>query len=380
MKIVKTLLLASMLLAACGTSADTTPATHPPVVVDRTFDLTDPAVQSEVGSPPFEPVGWQRFVGPFTAIGDRELPNQPEVDLIAAAAADVPPQLAEPVRNIVRTAAAPPSHLDTSLSVAVALGPDVYLLDRVFTLEGGTTRYAVSYAINHEIAHVHQWFALDNAYLNAAERGQIEQLDLAAGSKLVWDFAETVGWENQSTDPLRPMWEIGQAISATPYGATNPAEDMAETIALTTSGRGNWLDERHRMWVESFANASIDELGAGQPWVPAGGVEINSVDPLYDEDAVAEAVGDRSHVEPTYFQLPAGSSPGEDLAAEVAAHLAIRGMAGSMEPIADDQVPRWAGLFERPDGAGWWVEVWDFPAGTLDDGPEGPIISYVMLW
>jgi len=380
MKIVKTLLIASMLLAACGASGDTTPATQPPVLVDRTFDLTDPAVQSEVGSPPFEPVGWQRFVGPFTAVGDRELPNQQEVDLIAAAAADVPPQLAEPVRNIVRTADAPPSHLDTSLTVAVALGPDVYLLDRVFTLEGGTTRYAVSYAINHEIAHVHQWFALDNAYLNAAERGQIERLDLGAGSTLVRDFAETVGWENESTDPLRPVWEIGQATPATSYGATNPAEDMAETIALATSGRGNWLDEPHRLFVESFTGASVDELGTGQPWVPADSVEINSVDPLYDEGAVAEAAGDRSHVEPTYFQLPAGSSPGESLAAEVGDRLVTRGMAGSLRPIADEQVPRWGGLFERPDGSGWWVELWDFRAGTLEDRPEGPILSYVMLW
>ncbi len=308
MKIVTPFLLVALALAACGASPDPTVTTQPPQAADRTFDLTDSAVQSDLGSPLFEPVGWQRFVGPFTAIGDRELPNQQEIDLIAAAASDVPPQFAAPVRNIVRTADAPPSHLDTSRSVAVALGPDVYLLDRVFSLEGGTTRYAISYALNHEIAHVHQWFALDDAYLNAAERGEIDRLDLSDGSTLVRTFAEAVGWENLSTDPVRPSWQIGTAIPATSYGATNPAEDMAETIAMATSGRGNWLDAPHRQWVEAFADASIDQLGTGQPWVPADGVEINSVDPLYDEEAVADAAGDRSHREPTYFQLGPESS------------------------------------------------------------------------
>lgn len=382
MKTLISLSLMALALGACGSSSppSTVASSLATTAVSRDFDLTDPAIQAEIGSPPFQPVGWQRFVGPFTAIGDTALPNPSEVELMTAAAADVPEVLAAPVRNIVRTADAPESHLDTSLAVAVALGPDIYLLDRVFTLEGGTTRYAVAYAINHEITHVHQWMALDNDYLNAAAAGQVARLDLSAGSTAVRVFAEAVGWEDSANDPLAPDWAIGTATPATAYGATNPAEDMAEAVALATSGRGNWLDQAHRDWAETFTGLSVDELGAGQPWVPSGGGEINSTDLLYDVEAVAAAAGDRTHIEPTYFQVPAQPGDAEAIAAEIATRLTDRGLTGTLSPIPDDRLLRIGGLFERDDGAGWWVEVWDFPSSDLDQGDEAVVVSYVMLW
>ncbi len=55
-------------------------------------------------------------------------------------------------------------------------------------------------------------------------------------------------------------------------------------------------------------------------------------------------------------------------------------MAGTLTALTEEPVPRWGGVFERTDGSGWWVEVWDFSSAPSEDAPEGPILSYVMLW
>ena len=49
------------------------------------------------------------------------------------------------------------------------------------------------------------------------------------GSLLILDFADATGWENQANGSALPQWRLpGSTSAATPYGRTNPAEDMAE--------------------------------------------------------------------------------------------------------------------------------------------------------
>lgn len=384
MRIIKPYLPAAVLavsVAACAGSPDPTPTTTRPELVDRIFDLTDPVIQAEVGAPPFEPVGWQRFVGPLTAVGDTALPDPREVEIIAAAAADAVPQLLDGVRNLVRTSDAPPSHLDTSAAVAVAVGPDIYLLDRVFSVEARAGRYQVAYAINHELTHVQQWLALDDAYLNAAARGEVDAIELDSGSDAVRAFAAATGWTDTGDEPWQAQWVIdSDSVPATEYGTAGPAEDMAETVALAASGRSNWLDPARRVWLSEWLGAPLTDLDAGQPFVPEGASEVNSADLLYDEEAVAAQKGERRRVEPLYFQLPADVDAAEVLATDIAEELGRRGLTGTMATIDDERLMRFGGSFERGDGVGFRVELWDFRTSTFERGPGEPILSYVMIW
>lgn len=345
-------------------------------------DLTDASTLARLGIP--EPsIDWQRSIERLTYTGSGAAPSEAEVGLVRAVIEDVPLALWEKadVRWVVRGgpgALARPNHPD---AVAFAVGPDVYLLDNVFALsDGGSTRYDLSRAVVHELVHVAQFQTMSADYLAAAFDGRLDQLDPVDGSVVVREFATATGWTDASSDPLRPSWSLA-GPAASPYGATGPGEDMAESVAMVVLGLEALIPSAHVDWVESWLGTQADSLSIGQPWAPVGSVEVLSTQPLYDADAVAAARGSLPHAEPLYFQLPDGSSRGEIIASSVEDRLRERVMSGSLDRLDDEFVPRWGGTFIGPSGRLWWVELWDFAnAAPGTTGPTGPVLVYVALW
>ena len=69
------------------------------------------------------------------------------------------------------------------------------------------------------------------------------------------------------------------------------------------------------------------------------------------------------------------------LVQQVRTQLGTRGFAGTLQLTADERLPRYSGLFTRPDGVKLWVEVWDFRYSTaFSAAPDGPVLSYVTAW
>lgn len=379
---------ALVLLGACsspGNPSDvppgsTVPAETAPVPA---VDLTNERIQTELGSPPFEPVNWQRSVGPFLAIGDDQLPDPEQIALMTAAAGEIPPQLTTEPRALVRTSRfTAPSNESGAHAVAVALGPDIYLLDPVFDLDGGTSRLNLAYALTHELVHVAQWYDLDPQYVAAARAGDIPEVVLADGSASVADFAEATGWRDTDSDPTSAVWELGDdATASSEYGATSPVEDMADTVAWAALGRTDWLDAAHLAWLEAWLGVPAETLAAGKPWSPAGSREVLSAAPVYDDSAVADLLDEGfTDAEPLYFELPDTIGDPAEFAEEIGHRLAERGMVGSLGEVADDRLPRFAGAMERADGTMFWVELWDFRESDLPSGPDLPILTYVLVW
>ncbi len=375
-------------VAACSTSSPTTgptigPTTEPgAVTAPPAADLTSERIQTELGSPPFEPVNWQRTVGPFTAIGDDRLPDPAQIALMTASTAEIPSQLTTVPRSLVRTSSVTgPSDANGAHAVAVALGPDIYLLDPVFALDGGTTRLNLAYALIHELVHVDQWYALDPAYVAASRAGEISEIVLADGSIAVAEFATATGWVDDDPDPDSTNWVLsGDGVASSPYGATSPVEDMADTVAWAAMGRTNWLDKAHRDWLEGWTGVSAETFATAKPWSPAGSREVLSADAVFDETEVSALLeaGGAAHAEPLYFELPEDIAEPDDFVMELSVHLATRDLQGTLTRLADDRLPRYAGSFARPDGTTFWVEFWDFRGSEL--GPSAPILTYVLIW
>lgn len=370
-------LLCAVVLAACSSSptpvsgdVGTSTTTAPATVV--TVDLADPEVATALGSPPFEPVAWQRFVGPWTAVGDGNLPVPNEVAIMQAAASDLPPPLlAITPRAIVRTASVdvPADHPATG-AVAVSKGPDIYLLDGVFGLDGAT-RFEVLRAMSHELVHVAQWYALSPAYTGAALDGRLAALELDAGSDLVADWAAATGWTDGDADPLATSWE-GDGTSPTPYGATSPAEDMAESVSLAVTGRHADLDDTRRAWIEAWLGTEVAALSAGQPWVPPGSVEVTSPTPLYDRDVVDPLVGNRRHVDQLAFELAPAYDDLDVAAAAISTGLASHRFEGDLAGAGTLRT----GTYQRTDGSTLHVELRDLRT----DGAAGLLLTYVLIW
>lgn len=374
------LLVAILSLAAC--SPDAVPEDPPPITTTTNvvaLDLSDPAVAESLGSPPFASVTWQRVVGPYTAVGDTPLPDATQLALMEAAIVDLPEWMEITPRNLIRTAALPTNIVPVSEhAVAAAAGPDIYLLDPVFALDGSTTRIDLTYAIMHELVHVAQWYSLDPTYVAAALSGSLDRIDLSIGSLDVAAFALATGWTEQSNG----SWQLApDADTVSSYAMTGPVEDMAETVAWAAVGRTDWLDERHRVWLEDWAGVPLATLAEGMPWSPSGSAELFSASPIFDETRVEDVAAERSatHIEPTYFLWPDEATAAPDLAGVITEQLEARNLAGSLELVVDDRLPRYSGLFERTDGTAFWVEFWDFRGTTLSD-IEGPVLTYVALW
>ena len=348
------------------------------------IDLADPALLARLGVP--EPnIEWQRSIDRLSYAGSGSAPLEAEVDLVARVIDDIPTALFSKldvrwvIRDTTRTAARP----NHPSAVAFAIGPDIYLLDRAFALsDGGSTRYDLERAVAHELVHIAQFQTMDAAYVAAALTGELDQLNPIDGSSLVKDFADSTGWVNTSSNPLHPEWQLGSGLRASSeYGATDPGEDMAEAVSLVVLGLSELLPETHVRWVEGWLGSPADALALGQPWAPAGSMEVLSENALYDVTAVAAAQGSLSHAEAIYFQLPQDVPEGALLVDLIEARLRTRVMSGTLDVLPVGRVPRYGGRFSGPGGRLWWVELWDFREATPGtSGPRTPILVYVAIW
>ena len=242
------LLIIGAALAACSTTALDSETT-----ATADVDLSNPELLERLGVPN-PTITWQRRIERLTYVGSGTPPSEAEVLLVATVVDDIPTALLEKleVRYIVRADDSSLSRPDHPSAVAYAVGPDVYLRDRVFALsEGGSTRYDIARAIVHELVHVAQYQTMANAYVEAALAGEISRVDPVAGSTLVANFAEATGWSNQSSGELHPTWVLDPGSgAASAYGATGPGEDMAETVALVLVGQSATLPTDRVRWVE----------------------------------------------------------------------------------------------------------------------------------
>jgi len=345
-------------------------------------DLNDPEVLARLGSPPLEDVFWKRTVGGLTLLGATGSADPAELELIGGALEEIPEALAGPAlpRNLIRIGSVGGEEA-VGKAVAFTKGPDIYLVDRTFAPNGdSTTRMELTRALIHELAHVAQYRSLDDAYVEAALMGEVENVDPAAGSTLVRSFAASVGWIDQNADPLEASWLLPSSIEASSdYGRTGAGEDMAEAVSMVVLGRSNWIPAAHTRWVEQWLGTGATALARGKPWAPAGSREVLSKDPLFDEAALAGIVLRFDHVEPLYFNLPDDVAPHEQLAAEIQQRLLERRLSGVLALTADARLPRYAGLFTRTDGVNLWVELWDFRHATGFKTAD-PILTYVVLW
>lgn len=365
-------------IAGCSTSQPSTgPADSAITVIS--VDLDDPATQRALGSPPPEGIVWQRSAGELTIVGRTAAAEPEEIELVDGALSDLPASLlaaAEP-RFVVRVANVAGAET-LAAAVTVTFGPDIYLLDRTFG-DGTrkTSRLDLTYAFAHELAHVGQWKALDPAHVNRVLSGQIPGVRLEAGSSLVRDFAVAVGWIDESTDPDQPAWRLARGASPTPYGATSPVEDLADTVALAAVGRTNWIDEARLTWIGNWLKTNTGALAEGMPWIPVGAEEVYSPTPLFDESLAARLAADRAaaHIEPASFVL---SNPLiADAVEGVETQLRRRGLEGTLGLIGNSSFPRYQGTFVRPDGVVFLVELWDFTE-TGEDNEA--VLTYVVIW
>ena len=382
------LLISALVLTACGfvaTTASTVDGSDPLASTTAgapEIDLEDPDLQARLGSPPFEDVSWKRTVGGLTLLGATASADQAELELLAAALDDIPAALLEAgsPRNLIRIESASGAEA-IGQAVAFTKGPDIYLVDRTFSPnDQPTTRLELTRALAHELAHVAQYRALTDTYVEAAMAGEVDQVDPASGSTLVRSFAASIGWIDQSSDPLEASWFLPTSIgAASDYGRTGAGEDMAEAISMVVVGRSNWIPSTHTRWVEQWLGTGTATLANGKPWAPAGSRDVLSKDPLYDEAALNGIALRFDRIEPLYFSLPDGVVPHTQLAAEIQIRLLERRMSGALSLTDDDRLPHYAGLFTRQDGVSVWVELWDFREAT-GFKPTDPILTYVVLW
>ena len=368
-----------MLAAMTGCSSTVEPAISSTTTTTMTVDLNDPATQRSLGSPELEGIVWQRLAGEVTIVGLTADAVPQEIDLVNAAFSDLPAGLlavAEP-RLLVRAADAGGAE-DLAGAVTVTFGPDIYLLDRTFSNGGSpTSRFDLAYALAHELVHVAQWFSLEDAYVGRALAGDVTSIQLTAGSALVRDYAAAVGWADASSNPDEPSWQLSSGIAPTPYGLSNPAEDLADSVALALTGRANWLDEARLSWITTWLNTSEDELSAGLPWVPVGAEEIVSATPLFDERLAGDLAAERNsdHVEALSYVLTAPDAA--SVVAGLESELRQRGLQGSLINVEGSSLPRHRGTFARPDGLVFMVELWE----TTDSEDKNEVVlTYVTIW
>lgn len=372
------ILLIALVLTAC--SAPGIGTTTPPA--PTSFDLTDQDLLARLGSPPFEDIGWKRTLHGITVVGSSAHPDPDELALLDAALGDLPSALLDVAtpRMIIRVPSAPEEE-KVGNAIAFAKGPDVYLVDRTFRPNGEeTTRLDLTRALGHELAHVAQFRTLSPDYIEAALDGTIDRVDPVDGSVLVREFATVTGWTNTSDDPNLAAWTLpADKVASTAYGRTSPAEDMAETVAMLVSGWSPPAD--HAAWATGWLQANADTLAHGEPYIPAGAVEIRSSQPIYDVDAVADIAPGADRVEAHYYELATDSERHDVLAPSIERRLLRRGLSGALTRASDDRLPRYAGTFTRPDGLRYRVELWDFREGNgFSSAPDAPILTYVVVW
>lgn len=333
-----------------------------------------------LGLGPVEDPVWKREVAGLELLGLSAAADPRELELLEAAFEELPPGLVEAaeVRNLVRDSEVSGTPLEPT-QLAFTRGPDIYVIERTFS-ESGSTRMGMAKVLAHELAHAAEFASFDEAYIEAVLSVEVAAVDPTAASLAVADFADAIGWSNTSSNPFQPTWQAPPAVLAgtTEYGRTSPSEDLADTVAAVVIGQANAISADRVAWVEELIGAKAVNLAEGKPWVPAGSTAITSANPIYDENVVASF--GKPHAEPWYFQLPADEPPADELATQITAELRLRDLAGELERVDDERLPRYAGRFLRDAGLEYWVELWDFRDATLDSGVPAPVLTYVVLW
>lgn len=364
------LIAIALIFAACA----------PPTGAD--IDLRDPDVLSSIGASAVSDVRWSRQVGRFELLGTTPAADPNEIAVLAAGITELPDTWSVEPAQLLRVTALGPA-AEGFEAAAEAVGPNIRLGDTTFeTQDRPTQRFELARVMAHELVHVDQYDALSADYLDRLLAGELAEIRLWEGSTLILDFADETGWVNSAEVGALPDWQLpGSTQASTPYGRTNPAEDMAETVALAVMGQGNRLDRARQRWVEDYLGTSLAELSDGKPFVPLGATDVEGPEPLYDQPAAQLAATPFGHEEPMYFRLEENSPALDILALEIQDELSRRELDGAL--IGDDSlaVPRFVGLFTRDDGVRFWVEVIDFrDAPQLVSGPPVPLLTYVVFW
>lgn len=346
------------------------------------IDLRDPDVLASIGASPVSDIRWSRPVGHFELLGTTASADPNEVAVLSAGVSELPESWTIEPAQLLRVSMLGPA-AEGFEAAAEAVGPNIRLGDTTFQTQGRPTqRFELTRVIAHELAHIDQYDTLSAEYLDLLLAGELDEIRLWEGSTLIRDFAEATGWIDTSDEASLPTWELpGGSTAATPYGRTNPAEDMAESVALAVIGQGNRLDRPRQRWVEDYLDESIAALSDGKPFVPDGASGVEGPDELYDQTAARLAASPFVHEEPMYFRLAENSPALEILALEIEDELSRRELDGFLQRDDSLAVPRFVGLFTRNDGVRFWVEVIDFrQAPQLVSGPPVPLLTYVVFW
>ena len=335
------------------------------------IDLRDDALMARLGVDSPAEIRWLRPLDGVDLVGITPEIEPGEHELLIAALAELPPQLDIRPRLIIRSDRPPTAEFSDPF--AVARGPDVWLFDATFEWDGaGVNRFTMARVLAHEFAHIAQFESLDPVVVGEVAVRRSSDLSLT-NSLLLQDFIASTGWERSGGE-----WTLGGA-AASEYGATNPIEDMAESVSLVIAGLGDGVPEAQVAWVEAWLGAPADVLAEGAPWAPADAIEIVSSTPLFDEARVGRLAGDEP-IEVLSYELTSDAPSGPELAAITSERLQDRKVIGQLGRVEDPAVMRFAGRFDRPDGSILWVEVWDFrDAPGYENVPDAPVLTYVLI-
>lgn len=345
------------------------------------IDVRNRNVLQAIGAAPVEDVTWSRPVDRYELLGTTAQADASEITRLAAGISEIPADWTVEPLQLLRVPALGPAQ-EGFEAAAEAVGPTIRLGDTTFRTQGRPTqRFELARVMAHELAHVDQYDNLTADYLDLLLAGSLDEIRLWEGSSLILDFADATGWVNGS-DGVLPSWSLPPDVRpATAYGGTNPAEDMAETVALAVIGQGNRLDRDRQRWVERYLDMDLSDLSSGKPFVPRDASQVEAPEPLYDQQAAQLAAAPFSFEEPMYFRLADGAASLEILALDIGSELDRRDLRGAL--LRDDSlaVPRYAGLFTRSDGVRFWVEIIDFRnAPELVSGPAAAVLTYVVFY
>lgn len=346
-------------------------------VVASACSLADPGTDApeilvEVEVP--DRIDWRRSIQGIEVLGSGTDPSADEMALLEAAITELPRSLLEfaTVRTIYRVVAN--DSADDHEAIAFARGPDIYLTNDTFARARG--RFELAAVLAHELTHVAQFQALSTEDIKRVSG--ILDGEVYSATTFVADFALEVGWRYVGST-ASPNWIIEDPTGTTPYGATSPAEDMADTMAMVTMGRASGVSSARVRWAERTLGVTARDLGSGKPFVPPGSTEVAPRSPLYDEAKAARTAV--LHIEPQSFALPATSPTATQLVRSIQDELGRRGLSGRLRQTDDPQITRYSGEFIRSDGLRFLVELWDFrEAPGFANAPTRPVLTYVALY